>query len=405
MVDKCVNFLKFTSLQHILNMHSCKLLRNALPRCPSTCNNHTITTTISHTHFHSSPIIHFPVTDYNVFWLRQPRKWDFIECGNHPEMHPGQNVPHQEARVLFGRHTPQHKKRRPKSEDTFNRWWEVPPWEHDHPGARVPCTLNTKHKGIIDFTLDRGRVNIIEKDLRAKCTLFNFYMRFPTNLSMTPHKLIQESWKHYINPTLNSEIINDNKSDNINDNNSNYYLKRYEMNNKIYNESTLATKFVNHYQMFLKDIKRRMIFDDVESLHFEQYFPNELTSIIIPCRFYGLDQWFPINRDGFFQWRAPRKNDRPRYVQHEYEIEFMWDGKDINKIPRHLSITVEQFCLPWKTEITLDDIKLPNNLIPLKPASDIKILSLDFSKMHKTGQDKGYEEEEEEEIDLLTATY
>ena len=55
--------------------------------------------------------------------------------------------------------------------------------------------------------------------------------------------------------------------------------------------------------------------------------------------------------------QAPRKDDRPRYIQHEWEIEFLWDGKDINKIPRHLSITVEQFCLPWKTQITLADMK------------------------------------------------
>merc|ERR1719361_1464273 len=98
-------------------------------------------------HFHSSARSRFPVSDYNVFWLRQPRKWDFIECGNHPEMYPGQIVPNQSARVLFSRHIPQHKKRRPKSEDTFNRWWEVAPWDHDRPGYRVPCTLSTRNRG------------------------------------------------------------------------------------------------------------------------------------------------------------------------------------------------------------------------------------------------------------------
>merc|ERR1712113_461755 len=106
-----------------------------------------------------------------------------------------------------------------------------------------------------------------------------------------------------------------------------------------------------------------------------------------------------------YQWRAPRKNDRPRYVQHEYEIEFEWNGRDIYKIPRHLSITVEQFCLPWKTEITLDDIRLPDNLLPTKHASDIKILSLDFSKMRKKKEEVTREDDEEEEIDLMTATF
>ena len=99
----------------------------------------------------------------------------------------------------------------------------------------------------------------------------------------------------------------------------------------------------------------------------------------------------------------PRKNDRPRYIQHEWEIEFQWDGKDIYKIPRHLSITVEQFCLPWKTEITLADVKLPDNLTALKDPADIKILSLDFSKMHKKQEE--YTPEEEEEIDLTAAAY
>ena len=110
----------------------------------------------------------------------------------------------------------------------------------------------------------------------------------------------------------------------------------------------------------------------------------------------AINEWMNI--------KAPRKNDRPRYVQHEWEIEFVWDGRDIYKIPRHLSITVEQFCLPWKTEITLADIKLPDNLTPLKDPADIKILSLDFSKMHQKQQTTRPDEEEEEEIDLLSAS-
>ena len=174
-----------------------------------------ITITLSFHQFHSSNRGRFPVSDYDVFWLRQARKWDFIEFGNHREMHPGQYVPYQEPRVLFARHIPIHKVRRAKSDDTFNRWWEIPPWEHDKPGGRVPCTLNTKDKGIIDFTLDRSRVNIIDNDLRNRCTLFNLYIRSPQSLSMTPHQLIQESWKYYsINTNTNTDQFND----------TNYYL-------------------------------------------------------------------------------------------------------------------------------------------------------------------------------------
>ena len=72
-------------------------------------------------------------------------------------------------------------------------------------------------------------------------------------------------------------------------------------------------------------------------------------------------------------------------MQHEWEIEFRWDG--VHKIPSHLSVTVEQFCLPWKTEITLNDIKLPDWLIPLKNPNDIKILSLDFERAKRTPSD------------------
>ena len=230
--------------------------------------------------------------------LDQPRKWDFIECGNHPEMYPGQLVPSQSARVLFSRHIPQHKKRRPKSEDTFNRWWEVAPWDHDRPGYRVPCTLSTRDRGIIDFALDRSRVEVIDRDLRSKCTLYNLYMRCGAALSMTPHQLIQESWKQYtVSPHSESPRFSHSES-------SNFYLDRFASNNELHRESTLATKFVSHYQVFLRDVQKRMIFDDVESLHFEEYRPNEATRVVIPCRFYGLDQWFPVNRDGFYQWRV-----------------------------------------------------------------------------------------------------
>ena len=276
-------------------MKTCKLLRHGRKL---TDKSYTSIITIPTNKFHSSNHCKFPVSDYDVFWLRQPRKWDFIEFGNHSEMHPGQSVPYQEARVLFARHIPPNKKRRPKSEDTFNRWWEIPPWEHDKPGARIPCTLNTQNKGIIDFTLDRNRVNVMDNDLRSKCTLFNLYIRSPQSLSMTPHQLIQESWKYYTNN-------NDSDNSNVGDTeNSNYYLDRYRVNNELYNSSTLATKFVTHYQIFLKDVKKRMIFDDVESMHFEQYIPDQPMNIVVPIRFYGLDQWFPITRDGHYQWRV-----------------------------------------------------------------------------------------------------
>ena len=50
-------------------------------------------------------------------------------------------------------------------------------------------------------------------------------------------------------------------------------------------------------------------------------------------------------------------------------------------------MTVEQFCLPWKTEITLNDIRVPKWLIPMKNPNDIKILSLDFERASRKRED------------------
>ena len=45
-------------------------------------------------YFHSSTNNRFPLSDYDVFWLRQPRLWDFIDYANHPPMNPTQKVKH-----------------------------------------------------------------------------------------------------------------------------------------------------------------------------------------------------------------------------------------------------------------------------------------------------------------------
>mmetsp|Transcript_3107 Transcript_3107/g.3784 ORF Transcript_3107/g.3784 Transcript_3107/m.3784 type:complete len:344 (+) Transcript_3107:13-1044(+) len=326
-------------------------------------------THINKRYIHSTKKLRFPLSDYNVFWLREPRIWDHILCGNHPEMYPEQKVPYLKPIKIEGRMVEDIERERSTIDiDTFNMPWEINPWQYEKLNKKeIKCTLITQEYGKLHFNLNRHIGNQINQSLRNKCTLFNLYLKHPISLiHMTPYKLIKESWKHYDN---NMEF-NNNK----------------HLSNGINGDGSIMLNLPNNirnsFQCFLKQIDVQFVFEnDIECMHFEEYIPHKSMNIIIPIRFYGLDQWFPATMRN--QWNAPLRSERPRYIQHAWEIEFQWDGINPNKIPSHLSVTVEQFCLPWKTEILLSDINLPDNIKPLKHPKDIKILSLDIDRQQK----------------------
>ncbi|ETO09299.1 hypothetical protein RFI_28088 [Reticulomyxa filosa] len=350
--------------------------------------------------FHSSPRGHFPLADYNVnatidrsrdqcaifalsnfFFFERRRRRGWGEREKRDMIGTIYMKWNMSLKFLvffvFKKKKKKFKERFQRNpwegrQDTLNKSWQKYPWWNLEKLDVVPCTLltNGKHGGRqINFVLRRSFVESeIEKNLRNKCTLYNLHLKDDNKERLTAEQ-------------KNVLLQND--------------------KNEIYNRQ-------EYFFAFLKHMQKRYLFEDVESLHFEEYIPDTEVNLVIPCRFYGLDQWWPSRHmDGITQWKVPffffffpllkpSKIDRPKYVQHEHEVELRWtppkregqqheedniynaDGSDM-KVPSHLSITVEQFCLPWKKEITLNDVHLPDYLRPMRPPHEIKILSLDFS--------------------------
>lgn len=253
---------------------------------------------------HKSSCSRFPLSDYNVFWLREPRKWDFIEFGNHPEMYPLQKVDKMGIRKLKGRFIPHNEKERLMSDDTFNREWEIYPWAHSIPTHKVDCILQSENE-IIDFEIPRWVAEQMKRNLRNRCTIYDLTILKPKALSMTPHQLIAQSWKTF--GCVNANLKNENESKNMSIEekieqsiNENSYSS--EMIDDFYG---LTTKTRENHLCFLKDIKKRFIFDDVEQLVFEKWEPFKARNVVIPIRFYGLTQWFRSDRTD--QWHVCRK--------------------------------------------------------------------------------------------------
>ena len=239
--------------------------------------------------FHKSAVCRFPLSDYNVFWLRAPRKWDFIEFGNHPEMFPLQKVNKLGIGKLKGDFIAHNEKERSISDDSFNKEWEIYPWAHSQPRHKVDCILQSENE-IIDFEIPRWVAHQINKNLRNRCTIYDLNIIKPKALSMTPHQLIAQSWKNF--GYINNNNDNNNNDTNIDSNiNDNYYSPQM-----IKHFKGLTTKTRENHLCFLKHIKKRFIFDDVEQLIFEKWEPFKPTNVIIPIRFYGLDQWFRSSR-------------------------------------------------------------------------------------------------------------